>query len=42
VKVDPSRFDPVRLGEKVAAFFAKNPEKRGLKYTMGLLSLDDM
>ena len=42
VKVDPSRFDPVRLGEKVAAFFAKNPEKRGLKHTMGLLSLDDM
>jgi len=29
-------------GEKVASFFAKNPEKRGLQQTMGLLSLDDM
>ena len=42
VKVDSTRFDFVRLGEKVASFFAKNPGKRGLNQTMGLLSLADM
>ena len=42
VKVDPSRFVPMRLSEKIAAFFAKNPGKRSLRTTEGLLSLEDM
>jgi hypothetical protein len=42
VKVDPSRFDAARLDEKVAAFFAKNPERRNLVRKSGLLSLADM
>ena len=42
VKVDSSRYDAMRLEEKVKAFFAKNPEKQSLQHTMGLLSLDDM
>ena len=42
VKVDSSRFDIARLGEKVAAFFAKNPDKRSFKNTTGLLSVEDM
>ena len=42
VKVDPSRFDAARLDEKVAAFFAKNPERRSLVRKSGLFSLADM
>ena len=42
VKVDLSRFDAARLDEKVAAFFAKNPERRSLVRKSGLLSLSDM
>ena len=42
VKTDASRYDARRLSEKVAAFFAKNPEKRNLAHTEGLLSLEDM
>ena len=42
VKVDPSRFDAARLDEKVAAFFAKNPERRSLVRKSALLSLSDM
>ena len=42
VKVDRSRFDAARLDEKVAAFFAKNPERRSLVRKSGLLSLSDM
>ena len=42
VKIDASRFDATRLAEKVEAFFAKNPDKRNLRYKTGLLSIDDM
>ena len=42
VKVDSSRFDGTRLDEKVAAFFAKNPDKRRFKNTTGLLAVEDM
>ena len=42
VKVDRSRFDAARLDEKVAAFFAKNPERRSLVRKSALLSLSDM
>ena len=42
VKRDPARFDDGKLAAKVAAFFAKHPEKRELKKTLGLLSLNDM
>jgi hypothetical protein len=42
VKIDSLRYDAKRFGEKVSAFFAKNPEKRGLVQTVGLLSLEDM
>ena len=42
VKVDPSRFDTTRLDKKVAAFFAKNPEKRNLVSTTGCLSIRDL
>ena len=42
VKVDPSRFDPGRLDEKVAAFLVKNPEKMSFSRTTGLFSLDEM
>ena len=42
VKRDPDRFDRKKLEAKVAAFFEKHPSKRGLKRTLGLLSLDDM
>ena len=42
VKVDSSRFDAARLDEKVAAFFAKNPDKRRFKNTTGLLAVEDM
>ncbi|MBR4614824.1 MAG: hypothetical protein IKO55_04405 [Kiritimatiellae bacterium] len=42
VKVDSSRFDAARLDEKIAAFFAKNPERRNLVRKSGLLSLADM
>ena len=42
VKIDASRFDATRLAEKVEAFFAKNPDKRNLRYKTGLLSIGDM
>ncbi|MBQ6330985.1 MAG: ATP-binding protein [Kiritimatiellae bacterium] len=42
VKADASRYDARRLSEKVAAFFAKNPSKRNLVHTEGVLSLEDM
>ena len=42
VKVDSSRFEAGRLSEKIAAFFAKNPEKRDFAHTAGLLSLESM
>ena len=42
VKIDASRFDATRLAEKVEAFFAKNPDKRNLRYKPGLLSIGDM
>jgi hypothetical protein len=42
VKRDPTRFDSGKLAAKVEAFFAKHPEKRELKKTLGLLSLNDM
>ena len=42
VKRDPARFDSGKLASKVAAFFAKHPEKLGLKRTTGVLSLNDM
>ena len=42
VKVDASRFDATCLAEKVEAFFAKNPDKRNLRYKTGLLSIGDM
>ena len=42
VKTDPARFDASRLDEKISAFFAKNPEKRILSRSKGLLSLEDM
>ena len=42
VKADASRYDARRLSEKIAAFFAKNPEKRDFARTAGLLSLEDM
>ena len=42
VKTDASRFDATRLAEKVEAFFAKNPDKRNLRYKTGLLSIGDM
>ena len=42
VKVDSARFDAARLDEKVAAFFAKNPDKRRFKNTTGLLAVEDM
>ena len=42
VKRDPARFDSGKLASKVEAFFAKHPEKRGLKRTVGMLSLNDL
>ena len=42
VKADASRYDARRLSEKIAAFFAKNPEKRDFARAAGLLSLEDM
>ena len=42
VKIDASRFDATRLAEKVEAFFAKNPDKRNLRYKTCLLSIGDM
>ena len=42
VKRDPKRFSDSKLQAKIAAFFSKNPEKRNLRHTAGLLSLSDM
>ena len=42
VKRDPKRFSDSKLQAKIAAFFSKNPEKRNLRHTSGLLSLSDM
>jgi len=42
VKRDPERFEKWRLMAKVDAFYAKNPAKRPLKSTIGLLSMQDM
>ena len=42
VKVDPRRFDADRLKMKTDAFFLKNPGKRDMRTTTGLLSLADM
>ena len=42
VKRDPTRFDSGKLASKVEAFFAKHPEKLGLKRTVGMLSLNDL
>ncbi len=42
VKRDPKRYDRESLVEKVSAFFEKNPGKRDMKRTIGLLSLQDM
>jgi len=39
VKRDAKRFNRKSLEAKVEAFFVKNPEKRGLKTTLGSLSL---
>ncbi len=42
IKRDPKRYDRESLVEKVSSFFEKNPGKRDLKRTIGLLSLQDM
>ena len=42
IKRDPSRFDSGKLAAKVEAFFAKHPEKRSLRRTVGALSLNDL
>ena len=40
--MDRSRFDAACLSEKIAAFFAKNPDKKGLRQEYGALSIEDM
>ena len=42
VKRDPRRYSKEKLLVKVEAFLAKNPGKRQLRHTVGLLSLVDM
>ena len=42
IKHDIKRFNPVKLQEKIAAFYEKHPEKRSLKATAKGLSLDNM
>ena len=42
VKRDPRRYSKEKLLVKVEAFLAKNPSKRQLRHTIGLLSLADM
>ena len=42
VKRDPRRYSKEKLLVKVQAFLAKNPSKRQLRHTVGLLSLADM
>ena len=42
IKRDAARFRKERLQSKVEAFFAKNPNKRGLPGMLQGLSLDDM
>lgn len=42
IKRNPARFDRRALETKAAAFFAKNPDKRGRKVSFGGLSLRDL
>ncbi|MBQ6337609.1 MAG: hypothetical protein IJI36_00565 [Kiritimatiellae bacterium] len=42
VKREPRRYGKEKILVKVEAFLAKNPGKRKLRHTVGLLSLVDM
>ena len=42
VKRNARRYDPTVMESKLAAFWQKNPEKRSLSSTFGVLSLEDI
>ena len=42
VRKNVCRYSPYLLERKVEAFFEKNPEKRALDHSIGVLSLEDM
>lgn len=42
MKRDPARFDPMKLNEKVTAFFRKHPDKERLTHEIRGLSMEDL